>query len=156
MGLVGFLTGKGVGQEALPPVKAAENGSGDSSSAVDDLAKPAFQPPNAGPLPGPAPKPHSSVIESPITPGQSPAPVAEPADSEAAVEAPLDAPLRDLFTESSTTDPQLEALLKLVEPVDASELALELKEIANELGAAFGEDRLGVEGDRVPDSVPSR
>ena len=45
-----------------------------------------------------------------------------------------DSPLRDLFTENTTIDPQLESLLTKVEEVDAGDLSSELREFARSIG----------------------
>ena len=52
----------------------------------------------------------------------------------------LDTPLRELFTEDSSLDPQLEILLARIERVDARELANELRALVRTIGADSGHD----------------
>ena len=112
----------GPAQEAAPAAGPAASPQAPASSSPATAAPPSapgLQPPAPG-SPAPAPAPTSAAA----------APEGEGAGQE-----DLDSPLRDLFTETSTMDPQLQALLGLVERVEAQDLLGELQEFSRALGA---------------------
>ena len=99
--------------------------------------------PAAGPVASPqAPAPSPAVpgiqAPTPISPAPAPSPAA--AAPEGAAEANLESPLRSLFTESSVMDPQLQALLGMVERVEAQDLLGELQEFSKALGAESSDE----------------
>ena len=148
MGLLDKLF-KSPAEDLLSGAPPGGGGAGDEADALASVqemyglpAEPVSPGPGSGP-PSAAPAPGARTsVGQPSAPasgaappdGPQPASSSEPAG--AGVEsAPLDSPLRDLFTEASTMDPQLESLLKRVEKVDARGLAEELREFSRSVGA---------------------
>ena len=132
MGLMDKITGKGDEKDLFGDAPA---GGEDPMASVNALyglpgaAPEAPGAPAAAPPPPAAPPPAAPPAEA--TPPAAPPPATA---EEGATEDPLDTGLRDLFTESAFIDPQLEALLKKVELVAATDLAAELKEFAATVG----------------------
>ena len=101
--------------------------------------------PAAGPVASaqaPALSPAAPGVQPPASGAPAPAPLPTPAAAapEGAVEEDLDSPLRNLFTESSAMDPQLQALLGMVEKVEAQDLLGELQEFSKALGAESSDE----------------
>ena len=157
MGIMDMLTGKNdkdVFGDLEDQGTAAAQPAIDPSASVQDLY-------GIGPAaPAAPPQPSAAAPAPPQQPSGQPAPAQQPAAPPApAAQAPpspvqpqpapptggdssddsLAGGLRELFTESSTIDPQLEALLKKVEAVSASDLANDLKDFAKSIGAERSE-----------------
>lgn len=152
MGFMDMLTGKNADKDLFGDEKGDKESEG-SLASVQELyglpanapagqpqqVDPAGQPQAAAPqapapaAPAPAPTtPAPAPVEASTPAAPTPAPAE--ADGAAPVEDPLASGLRDLFTENSAMDPQLEALLKRVDKVSAIEISTELKEFARSVG----------------------
>ena len=125
-------------EDLLPGSKRKKKGE-DLEGSVQDLyglqapvPVPAAKPP--GPRsPGATPASNPAAATKPPPPTQAP-PSGVPAPAAQADPEPLDNPLRDLFTENTAMDPQLEALLKRVDKISAKDLFTELHAFARSVG----------------------
>ena len=147
MGFMDKLTGKDAAKDLFGDEKGDKEGEG-SLASVQELyglpanapagqpqqADPAGQPQSAAPqAPAPAPAAPAPAPVAATTPA-APTPAPAEADGAAPADDPLATGLRDLFTENSAMDPQLEALLKRVDKVSAIEISTELREFARSVG----------------------
>ena len=148
MGFLDFLTGKNVGNEILP-VANPENPEAPGSAALEAYGLPPTTqapdptaPPASMPIaPPPGQTPGTPPPATPAPPAGVPTAPAPAAASSEGDRDPLDAPLRDLFTQASSMDPQLEALLKRVDKVDAKDLIDDLRQFSQSIGADFANDQ---------------
>ena len=122
--------------EAVQRMYGLEAGASAPSVSPAPAQDPA--PPGQTAAPRPAPEAASPGRRPVPTPTPAPTPTATTAD-----DGSLDSPLRELFTEHSTLDPQLETLLAKVEKLDARDLANELREFARFIGAERSPDAEG-------------
>ena len=146
MGIMDALFPKKSLAEDLLPRPEPKNGENDAASVQDAYGQPAVpvaQSAPAGPPPAAAPQgqangaqPSAPAADGSATQTQPPGPTPATGSPGGEPEAePLEAPLRDLFTENQTADPQLEALLAMVDKITAQDLVDELQSFSSSIGA---------------------
>lgn len=115
--------------EPVPDVFSIQPGPDALAASPRPLSAPAD---NSAVDPDPAPEAPPPAARRPLTP---PSGVADASREDDADSERLERPLRQLFTENSAMDPQLEGLLGRVAKMGARDLADELKDLSRFIGA---------------------